>query len=64
MTAKNGRKIIVGSLYRAPKSGTEALLTHLQQTVDIIQLEKGNKSVILGMDHNMDLLKCQTHHAS
>ena len=53
VTAKYGKKIIVGNLYRALNSGTAALPTHLQQTVDTMQLEKGNKSVILGMKHNL-----------
>ena len=62
--AKNGKKIVIGSLYRAPNSSTEPFTLHLQNTVDSIHSEKGNKSVILGMDHNMDLLKCHTHHAT
>ena len=64
VTAKNGMKFIIGSLYRAPNSSTEPLTLHVQNTVDSIQSEKSNKSVILGMDHNMDSLKCHMHHAT
>ena len=64
VTAKNGKKIVIGSLYRAPNSSTEHFTLHLQNTVYSIHSEKGNKSVILGMDHNMDLLKCHTHPAT
>ena len=32
--------------------------------MDTVHAKKGNKSLILGMDHNIDLLKSAYHHAT
>ena len=61
ITAKDGRKIIVGSLYRPPNVSTLPLQNHIINTMNIIRKEKGQKNVILGMDHNNDLLKAHVH---
>ena len=61
ITAKDGRKIIVGSLYRPPNVSTLPLQNHIINTMNIIRKEKGQKNVILGMDHNNDLLKAHAH---
>ena len=34
---------------------------HLQTTVSKIKTEKGTKEMVLGMDHNLDLLKAHIH---
>ena len=36
----------------------------LQSVIDTVKHEKGDKELILCIDHNMDLLKCSTHRAS
>ena len=36
----------------------------MHKIADIVHAKKGNKSLILGMDHNMDLLKSAYHHAT
>ena len=61
ITAKDGRKIIVGSLYRPPNVSTLPFQNHIIKTMNIVRKEKGQKNVILGMDHNNDLLKAHLH---
>ena len=61
ITAKDGRKIIVGSLYRPLNVSTLPLQNHIINTMNIVRKEKGQKNVILGMDHNNDLLKAHVH---
>ena len=61
ITAKDGRKIIVGSLYRPSNVSTLPLQNHIINTMNIVRKEKGQKNVILGMDHNNDLLKAHVH---
>ena len=61
--SKNGQKIILGSLYWPPNTGIEQFHTHL---VDIITKVKKNRGgskpeMVLGMDHNIDLLKSSHH---
>ena len=36
-------------------------ITHLNMVIDKIHLEKGEKELVLCMDHNLDLLKCSIH---
>ena len=56
----NGDKIVVGSIYRPPN--TDALLYNTEYGNMLCSLKKQNaKSIILGMDHNMDLLHCDKH---
>ena len=61
ITTKLGKNIVVGSLYRSPNSSDSALLDHVQNIVTKVKLEKNHKQLILGMDHNFDLLKCNHH---
>ena len=55
--AKNGKKIVIGSLYRAPNTCEEKLIQHIDETVNKLNSEKEKKELILGMDQNIDLLK-------
>ena len=61
ITTKSGKSIVVGSLYRSPNSSDKVLLDHIQSTVTKVRSEKTHKQLILGMDHNFDLLKCDHH---
>ena len=56
--AKNGKQIVVGSMYRPPNS-KELKFTQLSEIINKVKLE--NKELICGMDHNMDLLKSSEH---
>ena len=51
---------IIGSLYRSPNTDVEKFLVEYNDTLGNISSEK-NKEVILGMDHNLDLLKQASH---
>ena len=62
--AKSRQKFILGSLYRVPNTNPETFTSHVHNVIDTVQTEKDNKSLLLGMDHNMDLLKSSSHHAT
>ena len=64
ITAKSGRKFILGSLYRASNTNPETFTSHVHNVIDTVHTEEDNKSLLLGMDHNMDLLKSSSHHAT
>ena len=51
---------IIGLLYRPPNTDVEKFLVEYNDTLESISSEK-NKEVILGMDHNLDLLKQTSH---
>ena len=51
----------MGSLYHSPNVNENKFLRHIRETLPKIQNEKGDKNIILGMDHNLDLLKCHIH---
>ena len=51
--------IILGSLYRPPNSDIPSFLEKLESTIRQVRHEK--KRLIIGMDHNLDLLKESSH---
>ena len=51
--------ILVGSLYRPPNTNETEFLETITKIMKLGKLEK--KEVILGMDHNLDLLKSHKH---
>ena len=61
ITAKNGKHFIIGSLYRAPNTNPSRLIEHISEINSKRKTESGMKELILGMDHNMDLLKSEAH---
>ena len=61
ITTKSGKNIVVGSFYRSPNSSDSVLLDHIEHIITKVKLEKNHKQLILGMDHNFDLLKCNQH---
>ena len=58
---KNQKKIVIGSLYRPPNTSTDHLHNHLSETIPKVKSEKKDKQLILGMDHNLNLLKSNSH---
>ena len=58
---KSGKKIIVGSLYHSPNTKETELINHVQNTIVKCKSVKQNLDIILGMDHNLDLLKLNNH---
>ena len=61
ITTKSGKNIVVGSLYRSLNSSDSVLIDHIENIITKVKLEKNHKQLILGMDHNFDLLKCNQH---
>ena len=55
IVAKNRKSIVIGSPDRHPKLFTNSL----KETIALIKAE--GKEMILGMDHNMDLIKSSEH---
>ena len=51
----------MGSLYHSPNVNENKFLQHIREKLPKIQNEKEDKNIILGMDYNLDLLKCHIH---
>ena len=52
------KEFLVGSLYRPPNTDAHHFSEWLRETLSTL---KKNNEVILGLDHNMDLLKAEKH---
>ena len=63
MTSKCGKSIIVGSIYRPPNTKINQFQDRLVEIVKKAKLTKKSTppELVLGMDHNIDLLKCKEH---
>ena len=59
--AKNGKHIIVGSMFRPPNGNCHEIIDELNEIINKIKSEKEQKEIIKGLDHNLDLLKSATH---
>ena len=59
IVAKNQKSIIIGSLYKPPDRHPKLFTNSLKETIALIKAE--GKEMILGMDHNMDLIKISEH---
>ena len=59
IVVKNRKSIVVGSLYKPPDKHPKIFTNSLNETVAQINAE--GKELILGMDHNMDLIKSSEH---
>ena len=57
--AKNRKPIVIGSLYKPPDKHPNDFANSLNETIAKIKTE--SKELILGMDHNMDLIKSAEH---
>ena len=58
--SKNGEKIFIGSMYQPPNTDAESFNIKLNTITSKIAMSN-DKEVIIGIDHNLDLLKCSTH---
>ena len=52
--------IIAGSIYRPPNTDIENFIENYTNSLSSIKKDK-NKELILGLDHNLDLLKQASH---
>ena len=55
------KSYIVGSLYRAPNTNQKDFLKEYKSLIDYVHSKKPY-GIILGMDHNLDLLKTANHY--
>ena len=58
--SKSGKKIIIRSIYRPPNVNPNLFLTTVTELTSKLKLEQ-KSDIILGMDHNLDLLKLNMH---
>ena len=56
----NKKATIIGSIYHPPNTCPKDFCTSYQNLLNIIKKEQ-NKNIILRMDHNLDLLKINSH---
>ena len=61
ISLKNGTPVIVGSLYRSPNTPADEFIDNVSDILHKINREGNKKEIILGMDHNLDLLHTDTH---
>ena len=64
ITSKCGKKIVVGSSYRAPNMNPDRFKNHLINVIKSVQSRRSDKEIILCMDHNMDLLTSHQHEST
>ena len=61
ISIKNGTPVVIGSLYRTPNTPAQEFIDNVSNVIKKIRCEGKNKEVILGMDHNLDLLHSDIH---
>ena len=63
ITAKYGRKIITGSMYKPLNADSKLLIDSFETLVTKVRSNQAKVSpeLIIGIDHNLDLLKGQIH---
>ena len=58
----NQKNIVLGSLYRPPNTSCVEFVTEYEKLID--SLRHADTHLILGMDHNSDLLKASVHNST
>ena len=61
ISLKNGTPVVIGSLYRSPNTAANEFIDDVSDIIQKISCEGNKKEIILGMDHNLDLLHSDTH---
>ena len=61
ISTKGGTPVIVGSLYKPPNMDATGFITSLREIISKSNTNRKKPEMILGMDHNLDLLKCEIH---
>ena len=61
ITCRNGTKLLLGSLYRAPNTNGKLFSEHVVEVLSRVKSRTPNMEIVLGMDHSHDLLKSDTH---
>ena len=55
----NTDNVLIGSLYRPPNTNEKTFMSDYKRLLKQVNSYKGHK--IIGMDHNLDFLKCEKH---
>ena len=55
------RNVIFGSIYRPPNSSPDEFICRFNQLINRINNDSSKTDIVIGLDHNMDLLKHRTH---
>ena len=53
--------MVIGSLYRTPNTPAKEFIDNVSDVIQEIRCEGKKKEIILGMDHNLDLLHSEFH---
>ena len=61
ISTKGGTPVIVGSLYRPPNMDASCFITSLREIISKSNTNKKRPEMILGLDHNLNLPKCEIH---
>ena len=59
--AKNNKHIVVGSMYRPPNNTDDTFVESILKIKHQLTSDQEKKELIIGMDHNFDLLKSSDH---
>ena len=61
ISLKNGTPVVIGSLYRSPNTPANEFIDNVSDIIQKIRCEGNKKEIILGMDHNLDLIHGDIH---
>ena len=63
IVSKSGKNIVIGSMYRLPNTDITQFSNNISTITSLVRKTKGKCSpeIIIGMDHNIDLLKGSCH---
>ena len=61
INTKNGMPVIIGSMYCTPNTPADEFIKHTTDIISKVKGEKKKKELIIGMDHNLDLLHSDVH---
>ena len=54
-------KLIIGSIYRLPNTDVDEFMQTFRHVTEIIKKQTLSRHLIIGLDHNLDLLKSSSH---
>ena len=63
ITLRNGDRCLVSSMYQPPNSDIATFLASYNSLICAMKKENP-KGIIIGLDHNLDFLKAERHHAT
>ena len=61
INTKNGMPVIICSIYCTPNTPADEFIKHTTDIISKVKGEKKKKELIIGMDHNLDLLHSDMH---